>query len=148
MPYFKKDRSKFRMKGFSPFTKGTPYKTDATLVQGAKDAVNKDAVKKLAKSQGISDSIGAVTDTAKSAFTKDIAKIQDKPVPPIPKKPSDQYQEGSKKEKDLIEEQTGINNDIEKIKADKNMDPKRKTQVLKNLEDASRDIDNQMWSYD
>ena len=25
MPNFKKDKSKFTMKGFSPFTKGTPY---------------------------------------------------------------------------------------------------------------------------
>ena len=28
MPNFKKDRSKFTMKGFSPFNMGTPYKKD------------------------------------------------------------------------------------------------------------------------
>ena len=28
MPNFKKDRSKFTMKGFSPFNSGTPYKQD------------------------------------------------------------------------------------------------------------------------
>lgn len=155
MPNFKKDRSKFKMKGFSPFTKGTPYKaTDATLVQGARDAVSKDAVKKLAKSQGVSDLGGTVSDAAKSVFTKDIAKekgfreTQDKPVPQIPKKPSDQYQEGTQREKDLMDELEGINNDMEKIKADETMDPKRKAQLLKKLEDASQDVDNQMWQYD
>ena len=153
MPNFKKDRSKFKMKGWSGYQK-SPLKTDAELVQGARDAVNKKALSKLAASKGISDSISEVGDTAKSMFTKGMAKekgftdMQDKPVPQTPKKPSNQYEEGTQREKDLMDELEGINNDIEKIKADKTMDPKRKEQLLKKLEGASRDIDNQMWQYD
>tara|TARA_R110001592_G_scaffold22671_3_gene89824 strand:- start:176 stop:664 length:489 start_codon:yes stop_codon:yes gene_type:complete len=57
----------YKMKGFKPFTKGTPYKaTDETLVQGARDSVNKDALKATAAAKSMSDT----SKTIKSSMTK------------------------------------------------------------------------------
>ena len=61
----------FKMKGFKPFTKGTPYKAvDTTLIQGAKDSVNKDAVKATAAAKGISDTSKGLTEVATSTMDK------------------------------------------------------------------------------
>jgi hypothetical protein len=38
MPNFKKDRSKFTMKGFSPFNMGTPYKNVSKTPYGEESA--------------------------------------------------------------------------------------------------------------
>tara|TARA_A100001201_G_scaffold143323_1_gene144495 strand:+ start:1671 stop:2012 length:342 start_codon:yes stop_codon:yes gene_type:complete len=68
MPNFKKDRSKFTMKGFSPFNVGTPYKANG-------NEKGKTVVRRKLNKTG-----------ATEAATERI-KMQDKVVPTAPKKP-------------------------------------------------------------
>tara|TARA_A100001201_G_scaffold143323_1_gene144496 strand:+ start:2015 stop:2485 length:471 start_codon:yes stop_codon:yes gene_type:complete len=110
----------FKMKGWSGYQK-SPLKTDETLVQGARDAVEDKTSGQLAKSKALSDGISGATDVAKTALTK-------RTDPPKKKYPKNYTKEDIKFLKDQNED---VVRDDDKVEMTKKEQRKHRRDVLR-----------------
>ncbi len=71
-------------------------------------------------------------------------KTEKSPMTLIELEQTEEYQDSDPRQRDLMKERVGISNDSQKIMNDPSIDPKRKKLILKSLEKADIEIQNQM----
>lgn len=71
-------------------------------------------------------------------------KTEKSPMTLIELEQTGEYQDSDPRRRDLMKERVGISNDSQKVMNDPSIDPKRKKLILKSLEKADIEIQNQM----